>query len=152
MTQSLKKLFRFFFLSQVVFAAVLSLEKEVYHLDIDSENHKVPTYLYSQCTTVSVPSLELGPTHRPPPLQQASVPSPPETKGEGHICLWARGWTSPNSDGWRECLVLSLLCGQNCSDEFLSQKIPFLGATISNLTSSRQTKENPHDLLPSSCT
>ncbi len=57
---------------------------------------------------MSVPSLELGPP--PLPLPLASV-SPTPTKEEGvHTRLRVRGWGSPNSDDWRESLVLCLLC------------------------------------------
>ncbi len=60
--------------------------------------HKVHIQ-YTQSTTVSVPSLELGPP----------TPSPP-WRGV-HTRLRARGWGSPNSDDWRETLVFCLLCG-----------------------------------------
>ncbi len=52
----------------------------------------------------------------PPPLPQMSV-LPPGTKawrgGGVHTRLRVRGWGSPNSDDWRESLVLTLLFGSS---------------------------------------
>jgi hypothetical protein len=40
------------------------------------------------------------------------VPSPRNQRGGGvHTRLRVRGWGSPNSDDWRESLVLCPLCG-----------------------------------------
>jgi hypothetical protein len=72
--------------------------------------HKVHIYLeyHSFC-----PSLELGP---PPPSTASECDSPRAQIGGGggytvHTCQRVRGLGSPNSDDWRESLVLCLLCG-----------------------------------------
>ncbi len=67
---------------------------EVMHDQKWEVDHKVHVYLEYH----SVCPLELG--H---PLPQASV-LPPGV----HTRLRARGWGCPNSDDWRECLVLCL--------------------------------------------
>jgi hypothetical protein len=77
----------------------------------------VSSYLYYKVhinlQTVSVPSLELGPSQPPcttSPPSECTLP--PGTKGGGglHTRLRVRGWASPNSDDWKESLVLCLLC------------------------------------------
>jgi hypothetical protein len=57
-----------------------------------------------------VPSPELGLSH--PFSRQRVCPSPRNQRGAGHTCLRVRGWWSPNSDDWRKCLELCLLCGR----------------------------------------
>jgi hypothetical protein len=54
------------------------------------------------------PLSELGPPNPSPP----SECGPPRTKGwgGGHNRLRLRGWRSPNSDDWRNCITLCLLC------------------------------------------
>ncbi len=61
----------------------------------------------STCTTVYVPSSELG---LPQPLSRKRV-CPPLPKGGRRTRLRLRGWGSPNSDDWRKSLALCLLCG-----------------------------------------
>jgi hypothetical protein len=70
-----------------VFAAVLSLKKEVYPLDIDSENHKVPTYIASapQCPS---PRWNWDP---PTPSPASECALPPEKKGGGAHLLVGEG-------------------------------------------------------------
>jgi hypothetical protein len=49
----------------------------------------------------------------PYPESECVLP-PPSTKGRGKHTrqrVRARGWGSPNSDDWRESLVLCLFCG-----------------------------------------
>ncbi len=82
------------------FISALALHRLTYHL-----SHVVTKYIYTQSTTVSVPSSELGPPHPSPP---GSV-SPPQPKGGTHSPAW-RGWGSPNSDDWRKSLALCLIC------------------------------------------
>ncbi len=49
----------------------------------------------------------------PPPLTQATEPSPRnQNGGGGHTRLRVRRWGSPNSDDWRKILALCLLCGR----------------------------------------
>jgi hypothetical protein len=68
--------------------------------------HKVHVYkeYHSVCPLVGTGTL-------PTSLSPASVPLPPEPEGGGHTRLRVRGWGSPNSDDWRKCLALCLLCG-----------------------------------------
>ncbi len=58
---------------------------------------------------MSVPSLELGP-HIPSLASECASPRVPKGGGGVHTRLRVRGWGSPNSDDWRENLVLCLLC------------------------------------------
>ncbi len=49
-----------------------------------------------------------------PTPSPASKCAPPESRGGGgylHTRLRVRGWGSPNTDDWRESLLLCLLCG-----------------------------------------
>ncbi len=73
----------------------------------------VGIYLQTKCDTsstkVSVSSLELTP---PPPL--------PDQRGGVHTRMRVRGWESPNSDDWREGLILSLLCVACTKPEFVN--------------------------------
>ncbi len=60
----------------------------------------------------------------PTPLPQANV-LPPGTKGgRVHTRLRVRGWGSPNSDDWRESLVLCLLCAWVSPLRFLPTILP----------------------------
>ncbi len=73
--------------------------------------HKV--HIYLEYHTVSVPSLELGPTP-PPTLSHASEGDlPPWNQGGGggiHSPAY-EGVGSPNSDDWRQSSALCPLCG-----------------------------------------
>jgi hypothetical protein len=62
------------------------------------EDHKVHIYLeyHSVC-----------------PLVGIGTPSPPLRMRGVHTRLRVRGWGSPNSDDWKESLVLCLLCGED---------------------------------------
>jgi hypothetical protein len=63
----------------------------------------------------------------PPPLPQASVPLGTGGGGGGAYTLNSlhlRGWGSPNSDDWRESLVLCLLCAYSISEDSLSPPTP----------------------------
>jgi hypothetical protein len=85
---------------------------------INALTHKVHTCIeyYSVCPLV------IGTL--PPPFSPASVPLPPEPKGEGgHTRLRVRGWGSPNSDDWRKGLALCLLCALTPANEPLDRSI-----------------------------
>ncbi len=71
--------------------------------------HKVRTYMYTYSRNHSIcPSSEMCDPPPPLPLPQASVSPPPNQRRGEHTRLRVRGWGSPNSDDWKESLVLCL--------------------------------------------
>jgi hypothetical protein len=86
------------------------------YLGTRSRSWFIVLYIKPQSTNILVPTVPqcLSPRPNwdtPPPLPQASVPPPPNHRGERHTRLRVRGWgIGPNSDGWRKSLAHCLLC------------------------------------------
>ncbi len=84
-----------------------------FHNENDSKTFKKYNFWFSPQSTYMprVPQcLSPSPNRDPPPLlPQASVSPPRNQRGRGHTRLRVRGW-GPNSDDWKQSLVLCQLC------------------------------------------
>jgi hypothetical protein len=80
-----------------------NIHKEFMALFVCHVQHKVHIYkeYLPQCMSL------VGTGTLPTPLS----PLPPVPGGGVHTRLRVRGWGRPNSDDWRKCLALCLLCG-----------------------------------------